>query len=61
MQKKNEIEKASRALFSIKQSVFNNNIRPSAVLVLRTFDALVKPIALYNWEILIGFKSFYIL
>ena len=46
---KNLSLKASRALFSIKQSVFNNNIRPSAVL--RIFDALVKPTALYNCEV----------
>ena len=49
--------KASRALFSIKQSVFNNDIRPSAVLSI--FDSLVKPIALYNSEVWIGFKSCY--
>ena len=49
--------KASRTLFYIKQRVFNNNIRPSAVL--RIFDALVKPIALYNCEVWTGFKSCY--
>ena len=49
--------KASRALFSIKQSIFNNNIRPSAVLSI--FDALVKPIALYNCDVWIGYKSCY--
>lgn len=54
---KNLSLKASRALFSIKQSIFNHNIRPSAVL--RIFDALVKPIALYNSEIWIGYKSCY--
>ena len=49
--------KASRALFSIKQSILNNNIRPSAVLSI--FDALVKPIALYNCDVWIGHKSCY--
>ena len=47
--------KASRDLFSIKQNIFNNNIRPSAVL--KIFDALVKPIALYDSQIWVGFKS----
>ena len=46
---KNLSLKASRALFSIKQSVFNNNIGSSAVL--RIFDALLKPIVLYNCEV----------
>ena len=54
---KNLSLKASRELFSIKQSVFNNNIRPSAVL--RMFGALVKPLALYNCEVWIGFKFCY--
>lgn len=50
--------KASRALFSIKQGIFNtDNITPSAVL--RIFDALVKPIALYNSEVWVGYKSCY--
>ena len=49
--------KASRALFSVKQSIFNNNIKPSAVL--KIFDALIKPIALYNSEVWVGFKSCY--
>ena len=40
--------KASRALFSIKQSHFSNNIKPSAIL--HVFDSLVKPIAMYNSE-----------
>ena len=44
-------------MFSIKQSIFNNNIRPSAVLSI--FDALVKPIALYNCDVWIGYKSCY--
>ena len=37
--------KASRAIFTIKQSIFQNGIKPSAVL--RISDVLVKPIALY--------------
>ena len=49
--------KASRALLSIKQSIFNNNIKPSAVLSI--FDALVKTIALYNCDVWIGYKSGY--
>ena len=49
--------KASRALFSVKQSIFSNNIKPSAVL--KIFDALIKPIALYNSEVWVGFKSCY--
>lgn len=50
--------KASRALFSVKQSLFNNdNMMPTAIL--RIFDALVKPIALYNSEIWLGYKSCY--
>ena len=35
--------KASRALFSIKQGVFNNNVKP--YVIFRIFDSLVKPIA----------------
>ncbi|MCU7801324.1 MAG: hypothetical protein KZQ70_14625 [gamma proteobacterium symbiont of Lucinoma myriamae] len=54
---KNLSLKASRALFSIKQGIFDNSIKPSAVL--RIFDALIKPIALYNSEIWIGYKSCY--
>ena len=42
---KNLSLKASRALFSIKQSIFDSSIKPSAVL--RIFDSLVKPIVLY--------------
>ena len=41
--------KANRALFSIKQSIFNKTIKPSSIL--HIFDALVKPIALYNSDI----------
>ena len=54
---KNLSLKASRALFSIKQSIFDNSIKPSAVL--RIFDCLIKPIALYNSEIWVGYKSCY--
>ena len=54
---KNLSLKASRALFSVKQSIFNNSIKPSVVL--RIFNALVKPIALYNSEVWIGYKSCY--
>ena len=41
--------KASRALFSIKQSIFDKTIKPSSIL--HIFDALVKSIALYNSDI----------
>ena len=54
---KNLSLKASRALFSIKQSIFDSSIKPSAVL--RIFDSLIKPIALYNSEIWVGYKSCY--
>ena len=37
--------KTSRALFSIKQSIFDKNVKPSSIL--HIIDALVKPIALY--------------
>ena len=47
--------KASRALFSIKQSVFNKTIKPS--FILHIFDGLVKPIALYNSDIWSTYKS----
>ena len=47
--------KASRALFSIKQSIFDNSLNPSAVV--RIFDSLIKPIALYNSEIWVPYKS----
>ena len=46
--------KASRALFSIKQSIFDKTIKPSSIL--HIFDSLVKPIALYNSEIWSGYK-----
>ena len=46
--------KASRASFSIKQSIFDKTIKPSAIL--HIFDALVKPIALCNCEIWSAYK-----
>ena len=49
--------KASRALFSIKQSIFYSTIKPSAVM--HIFDSLIKPIALYNSEIWAGYKTCY--
>ena len=47
--------KASRALFSIKQGVFNNNVKP--YVIFRIFDSLVKPIALYGSEVWFGYKT----
>lgn len=47
--------KASRALFSIKQSVFHNHIKPSVLM--HVFDSLIKPIALYNSDIWLPFKT----
>ena len=47
--------KASRALFPIKQGVFNNNVKP--YVLFRTFDSLVKPIALYGSEVWFGYKT----
>ena len=49
--------KTNRALFSIKQGIFDKSIKPSSVL--HIFDALVKPIALYNAEIWAAYKSCY--
>ena len=49
--------KASRAFFSIKQSIFDSTIKPSAVM--RIFDSLIKPIALYNSELWAGYKTCY--
>ena len=54
---KNLSLKASRALFSIKQSIFDSNIKPSAVL--RIFHSLIKPITIYNSEIWAGYKTCY--
>ena len=53
--KKNISLKANKALFSIKQNIFDSSIRPSAVLHL--FDSLIKPIVLYNSIIVIGYKT----
>lgn len=49
--------KASRALFSIKQGLFDKNIKPSSMLSL--FEALVKPIALYGSDIWAAYKPSY--
>ena len=48
---------ASRALFLIKQSIFNSTIKPSSAM--RIFDSLIKPIVLYNSEIWAGYKTCY--
>ena len=52
---KNLSLKASKALSSIKQGVFNNNVKPSVIF--RIFDSLVKPIALYGSEVWFGYKT----
>ena len=49
--------KASRALFSIKQSIFDKDLKPSAILSI--FESLVKPIALYGIEIWTAYKPCY--
>ena len=49
--------KASRALFSIKQSIFDSTIKRSAVM--HIFDSHINPIALYNSEIWAGYKTCY--
>ena len=54
-EKKNLSLKASRALFSVKQSVFNNNVKPSVIF--KIFDSLVKPIALYGSDVWFGYKK----
>ena len=46
--------KAKRALFSIKQSISDKGLKPSAVL--NIFDILVKPIALYGSELWTAYK-----
>ena len=46
--------KANRAPFSIKQSIFDKDLKPSAIL--HIFDSLVKSIALYGIEIWSAFK-----
>ena len=54
---KNLSLKANRALFSIKQSIFDKGLKPSAVL--NIFESLVKPIALYGSEIWAAYKPCY--
>ena len=49
--------KANRALFSIKQSSFDKDLKPSAIL--HIFDSLVKPMALYGSESWSAFKPCY--
>ena len=49
--------KASRAFFSIKQSIFDGTVKPSAAM--RIFDSHIKHIALYNSEIWAGYKICY--
>ena len=56
-QKKNLGLKASRALFSIKQSIFDKDLKPSAIMSI--FESLVKPIALYGSEIWTAYKPCY--
>ena len=46
--------KASRALFSVKQIIFNNDVK---TVILRIFVSLVKPIALYRSEVWFGYKK----
>ena len=55
---KNLSLKANKALFSIKQCIFDNKVKLSPVL--RMFDSLMKPIALYNSEIWLGYKLGYL-
>ena len=45
-------------MFSVKQSIFKNDDMISSA-ILRIFDALVKPIALYNSEIWLAHKCCY--
>ena len=49
--------KANRALFSIKQSIFDKGLKPLAVL--NTFESLVKPVALYGSTIWAVYKPCY--
>ena len=49
--------KARRALFSIKQSMSDQNMKPSVLL--QIFDALVKPVALYSSEVWTAYKPCY--
>ena len=39
----------------MKQSVFNNNVKPSVIF--KIFDSLVKPIALYGSDVWFGYKK----
>ena len=57
MAEKNLSLKANRALFSIKQSIFDKDVRPSVIL--NIFERLVKPIALYGSEIWGAYKPCY--
>lgn len=57
MAEKNLSLKASRALFSIKQSISDKDLKPSAILSI--FESLVKPIALYGSDIWIAYKPCY--
>ena len=54
---KNLSLKANRALFSIKQSIFDKDLKPSAILSI--FESLVKPVALYGSEIWTPYKPCY--
>ena len=54
---KNLSLKANRALFSIKQSIFDKSLKASAIL--HIFDVLIKPIALYGSEIWNPYKHCY--
>ena len=54
---KNLSLKANRALFAIKQSIFDKDLKPSAILSI--FDSLVKPIALYGSDIWTAYKPCY--
>ena len=54
---KNLSLKANRALFSIKQGIFDTDLKPSAILSI--FESLVKPVALYGSEIWTPYKPFY--
>lgn len=49
--------KANRALFSVKQSIFDKGLKPSAII--NIFETLVKPIALYGSEIWTAYKPCY--
>ena len=57
MAEKNLSLKANGALFSIKQSIFDKDVKPSVIL--NIFERLVKPIALYGSEIWGRYKPCY--